>query len=211
MILRHLQLRPTASGYLLIAANVVPVLGVLALDWSLFAIVFIYWAENVIIGFFNVLKMIACRMEGLAAAGKLFIIPFFIVHFGGFCAGHGVFVFAMFGGDGVFNDGPQDISIDRAIDMVTKDYLLFALAAVFISHGLSFVLNYIGGGEYKRVDMQKLMAAPYGRIIVLHVFIIFGGFLIMLMGAPKFAILLLAVLKTGFDLAAHNREHRKAD
>jgi len=211
MILRHLHLRPTFSGYLLIAANVVPVVGVLLLDWSLFFIVFIYWAENVIIGLFNVLKMIACRVEGVAAVlTKLSMIPFFMVHFGGFCAGHGFFVFAMFGGGGLFDGGgPREIGFDRVIDLVTQTPIMIALAAVFISHGLSFALNYLIGGEYKTATMPKLMAAPYARIVVLHIFIIFGGLIVMAIGEPRFAILLLAVLKTGADLVAHNHEHRK--
>jgi hypothetical protein len=47
----------------LLAANVVPLLGVLFLGWSTFAIVVLYWAENVIIGAINVLKMIVCSPE----------------------------------------------------------------------------------------------------------------------------------------------------
>lgn len=44
----------------LIVANTVPLFGVLFFGWSTFAVVVVYWAENVIIGMINVLKMLVC-------------------------------------------------------------------------------------------------------------------------------------------------------
>ena len=41
----------------LILSNLVPVAGVILFDWNVSAILLLYWAENAIIGFFNVLKM----------------------------------------------------------------------------------------------------------------------------------------------------------
>ena len=41
----------------LIAVNLIPLFGVLFFGWSLFSIMFLYWIENGIIGFFNILKI----------------------------------------------------------------------------------------------------------------------------------------------------------
>ena len=49
--------RETLSAVFLIAVNTVPLVGVLIFDWRLFSIVFLYWIENSIVGFFNVLKI----------------------------------------------------------------------------------------------------------------------------------------------------------
>lgn len=46
-----------SSVYALIFANTVPLIGVLFFEWSLFAIIFLYWMENIVIGFFNLLRM----------------------------------------------------------------------------------------------------------------------------------------------------------
>ena len=54
------------------------------------------------------------------------------------------------------------------------------------------------------------MGKPYGRVVVLHLTILFGGFGVQALGSPLWALLLLVVLKTGIDLAAHVREHRNA-
>jgi hypothetical protein len=44
------------------------------------------------------------------------------------------------------------------------------------------------------------MAAPYGRIVVLHVVLLGGGFLMQLFNAPSAAVLLLVALKLAVDL-----------
>jgi uncharacterized membrane protein AbrB (regulator of aidB expression) len=54
------------------------------------------------------------------------------------------------------------------------------------------------------------MFRPYGRVMVLHVVILLGGFLVQLLGSPAPALALLVLLKTGLDLGAHLREHQPA-
>ena len=52
----------------LIAVNLIPLFGVLFFGWSLFSIMFLYWIENGIIGFFNILKIVlgdTGRLTGL--------------------------------------------------------------------------------------------------------------------------------------------------
>src|SRR4029079_8541114 len=52
-----------SSAYVLIAANALPLFGVLFLGWDAFSIVLVYWTENVVIGAINVLKMITCSPD----------------------------------------------------------------------------------------------------------------------------------------------------
>ena len=94
--------RPPFSILALIAANLAPLFGVLFFGWDAAAIVLLYWIENLIIGAYNVLMMILVKVKSQSEQfKKLFIIPFFCVHFGGFCAVHGFFLLAFFklGGD----------------------------------------------------------------------------------------------------------------
>lgn len=46
-----------ASVVVLILANLIPLVGVLFWDWSVFEVVVLYWLENVIIGGIYILKM----------------------------------------------------------------------------------------------------------------------------------------------------------
>ena len=82
-------------------------------------------------------------------------------------------------------------------------------AGLFLSHGLSFVLNFIVGGEKDQATIKELMAAPYGRIVVLHIAIIAGGFGTMALGQPVILLVRLAVLKLGMDITLHLRAHAR--
>ncbi|MFP6672620.1 MAG: DUF6498-containing protein [Pirellulaceae bacterium] len=46
------------STRVLIAVNVIPVVGVLFFNWDAFNVVFLFWLENLVIGLFTVLKMV---------------------------------------------------------------------------------------------------------------------------------------------------------
>jgi Family of unknown function (DUF6498) len=217
----------------LLVANAIPLFGVLFLGWNVWTILTIYWLENGVVGIFNVLKM--SRAEGsvpvgsgvvatvngrpVAGSGKAILIPFFIVHYGLFWLVHGIFIltlpmFMAFGGGGFFDGGgffeggaPSEGGAGIASD---PGAIAFVLLGLFISHGISYRLNYIGRGEYLRTSVIKQMAAPYGRLVVLHITIILGGMAIAFTGAPATAVLVLVLLKTALDLGFHLAEHRES-
>jgi hypothetical protein len=144
---------------------------------------------------------------------KLFLVPFFIVHYFGFCSGHGIFVFSMFGdADGYFSElsGLNPLgALSRAVEIFFTP-LGLAAAALALSHAFSFVQNYLLGGEYRRLDLRRLMIMPYGRIVALHMTIILGGFVTMMLDEPIWVIVILVVAKIAVDLKMHVTEHRKA-
>ena len=188
----------------LILANLVPLLGVLALDWNAAAIVVFYWAENLIVGFFNILRM--KRAQGslgssrmtlngrpVIEASRTALILFFALHYGFFTLGHGVFVLTIF--------GPRFEGSLR--------YLGTAALGLAVSHGISYRKNFIGQGEYRKVSFAALFWQPYSRVIVMHLTIILGGALAQAIGSPVPAVILMVVLKTLVDLASHLAERRK--
>jgi len=188
----------------LVAANLVPLAGVLFFGWSTFATLLLFWVENVIVGGFNVLRMLWAQPDNpLIWVAKAGTIPFFIIHYGLFTTVHGVFVLTLFGG--VHERGfPAPTEFFHAVRAAGIWPAALVLAA---SHGVSFAFNYIGGGQYRTAALADLMGRPYGRVMVLHVVILGGGFLVQALGAPVAAIAMLVVLKTGLDLVGHLREH----
>ena len=72
----------------------------------------------------------------------------------------------------------------------------------------SFLLNYVGRGEYKNATVGGQMFAPYLRVFVLHIVIVLGGAVLIGIRQPVFLVALLVVLKTAIDLGLHLREHR---
>jgi hypothetical protein len=53
--------------------------------------------------------------------------------------------------------------------------------------------------------LKELMGAPYGRIMVLHVSLIAGAFLLQALRSPVAGVLLLVALKLAYDLMAIGR------
>jgi len=84
---------------------------------------------------------------------------------------------------------------------------LLAFAALFVSHGVSFIVNFIMAGERKRTNPSKLMMTPYSRIVILHIAIMLGGFAVMAIGQPVAMLIVLILLKLGVDVKLHVREH----
>ncbi len=196
----------TPSQLALVLANAVPVFGVLFLGWTVFPLLLLYWLENVVVGGFNVLKMLLAQpADPVSWAGKLFLIPFFIVHFGGFTFVHGVLVVAFFGPKGV-----QPFDLLTAVPAAIRaNQLGWGLLSLVVSHGLSFYWNYLKNGEYQRASLNALMSQPYGRVVVLHVTVLFGGWVVMLLGSPVAALIILIALKTAGDWRGHTAERRK--
>jgi hypothetical protein len=192
----------------LILANLVPIFGVVFLHWEVFPLMFLFWSENLIVGAFNVLKMLTANPSSpVGWIGKLFIIPFFCVHYGMFTFIHGVFVIALFGGGlGGMHGFPNAATFWRVMQ---ENELGWAVLGLTVSHGISFMTNYIGKGEYQRASLNQLMSQPYGRIVVMHLAILGGGFLMLALHSPVWGLILLVVLKTAFDLNSHAAERKK--
>ena len=53
------------SAYALIFANMMPVSGVALFDWNVVTILVLYWAESVVIGILNVLRLICCQTDNI--------------------------------------------------------------------------------------------------------------------------------------------------
>ena len=194
------------SVLVLVAANLVPLLGVLGASWTVFSVLLLYWCENVAVGVFNILRMLVASPKDIATdAAKLFLIPFFAFHYGMFTMVHGIFVLALFGPTG----GRFSPSPAAFLAAVRDAGIGYGALAIVLSHGFSFVHNYIAGGEFRNASLPQLMAQPYARVMVLHATILLGGFAAKAMGAPVAALVLLIALKTLIDLRAHLAERRK--
>ena len=198
-------LRLTPSALVLVAANLVPLAGVLFFGWTVFATLLLFWVENVIVGGFNILRMLVAQPQiGAMWAVKLFMIPFFTFHYGMFTTVHGVFVLTLFGGGFSGRGFPTAGTFAHAVQVAGVAPAAWGLS---LSHAVSFAFNYLGTGEYRSALVPELMFRPYGRVMVLHVVILGGGFLVTLLGSQLIPLALLVVLKTGLDLFGHLREH----
>ena len=199
----------------LVAVNLMPLIGVLGFGWSTFDLMALYWFENGIVGLFAVLKILLSRGDGDgpgATLGRLFAAGFFTLHYGAFWSVHGLFVMTLFGGPADRAFGAMDLPFGFGgvgiAGVALQGGLLLAAMGLFVSHAVSFVGNVVLKGEDLERTARELMAQPYGRVVVLHVTLVVGGFLVLGTGGATAALALFVLLKTGVDLAAHLRAHR---
>ena len=182
------------SVLLLVAANGVPLIGAAAFGWSVYDILMLYWAENVIVGVINVARMVISRSGAntpqFGNLGDVNLIPFFAVHYGMFCYGHYTFIQHSFPTEPWFSN------------------LWIGVAALAVSHSWSFVTNFVGAGEYRRTTRRKLMQRPYGRVLVMQITVILGAFLMAQFGDPIWMLAVLVVIKTAIDWSAHLKERK---
>jgi Family of unknown function (DUF6498) len=89
-------------------------------------------------------------------------VVFFIVKFGGFSLLIGLFVVLLpaFLGSG---DGSGARAMHEALKPSGSGVTL-AMAALFVSHGVSFVRNFLMGREYDRTNVLGLVFWPYARM-----------------------------------------------
>lgn len=177
----------------LVAANVAPLLGVLAFGWRLGEVLLLFWAESAIVGYYGIL-----RMARAARWRALYEVPFFVFHYGWFMFGHLMLVAVVIAWDGTTKA--------QALAMVPR--VVPAATLLLVSHGVSFVQHVLKGGEQR--DHVREMLAPYGRVALQHAALLFGAVLTVLLDAPVAAVALLVMLKTAADGWVHVRRHRKS-
>ena len=215
------------SVWILVVANLLPLVGVFFFGWDARLILFIYWGENLVVGLLNVLKMVCIRGGVGENSTKLFMIPFFMVHFGGFCAVHGVFLVVLtseFGSGGVpgeqggvmsslFPDSSFWIGplmfiglLFNLVSYIWSNYfqqIWLPILSLLFSHGYSFYENFIVPKKYLDRSLAAQMFAPYGRIVVMHVAILTAGMLVVVLGSPTPLIVVLVGMKIVIDVVAH--------
>ena len=198
------QSTPVAIGALLVA-NALPLIGVLFFGWDVGLVLVAYWLENGVIGLLNIPKIILAGRSETAGGvsdrmGVSERVIFFAIHYGIFWVVHGAFVFFLIAG------GPFGFFGGGGVDIDARALLLVGLV-LLISHGASFVTNYVGKREYLRTNPAKQVFQPYGRVIALHFTILIGGAVVIRLGQPVILVVLLVVFKTLVDLRFHLREH----
>lgn len=187
------------------AAAAVVVIGVLGFGWPVFTVMALYWAENVLVGLGNLLRMLIAGVRSGHLLASLFVAAFFSLHYGIFTVAHGVLLVAMFGDEAstILEPGEHPFSMLGALVALFAGDRWLSLALAVIAIGvLVDTLRWIAATRDSD-DGRKpaaLMAAPYGRVAVLHLTLLLGAALVQWLQAPVLAVLLLVALKLAFDL-----------
>jgi len=183
----------------LLLLNALPVYGVFNWGWQSFDLIFLYWLENLIIGVFTLLRMLLRPYRHVIDyVMAIFFAPFFTLHYGMFCLGHGSFVFSLF--------GPQDSAsagffgvLGQIWPTLQTNHLLWAAICLLLLQVFDWARDLRQNGPGFG-GIKDLMVAPYRRIIVLHVGILGSGFALTALNEPVVGLIILVLVKTAFDV-----------
>jgi len=195
---------PALFGVLL--SNIFSIVMAYIYGWNLLEVLWIYWAQSVIIGVINHRRILSLenfstenfKINGQSVSStklvKHSVATFFAIHFGIF---H--FVYLMF-----LLAGIPDMMDNTEFSFSLPDgvFIMMCIAAFAASHIFSFRHHGAADFKQKKPNIGTLMFYPYMRIVPMHLTIIFGFMF------PVTAMILFMTLKTFADIGMHIIEHR---
>ncbi len=194
---------------LLLLLNAIPIYGVFQWGWKSFDLIFLYWLENLIIGAIMILRMVVRPYSHMAEFTlPVFLVPFFTVHYGMFCFGHGKFVIQLFGKSLQPELAGMDVP-EIILPLIEARHLFWPLMALLAYQLLDWGRDVSERGLGSD-GIRQLTIAPYRRVIVLHITIIASGFALGSLNEPLVGLLLLIAFKTGMDIYHWNKDEQTA-
>ena len=204
--------RSKKSTAALVVGNLWELVGVLVLGWDVFLLVYVYWCENVVVGLFNLPRLVLAggwQPSVTRVLEKVIAVPFFIVHFGMFTGFQGALLSVMWLWFGL---GLRPEKQYGLLELFTITFqqggwpLWSAILLLAMSHGYSFCVNTVGGREYRNTNLSDQMFAPYLRVAIMMGVVIGGLLVFLLIEAPSVLGVLLVAAKIVFDVRAHLKE-----
>jgi hypothetical protein len=202
----------------LLLVNIITIILAVLQHWDVATVLFVYWLQSIIIGFFTVILLLTSGMNvkyipeneptpleakfmnaGGAWIFRIFMAGFFCIHYGIFHLVYYEFVVD----SGLF--GPVNFS----------DSGIYVSAGLFFcNHLYSFVYHWKDHINERGDAAGDDFFDPYKRILPMHVTIIFGSMVMFALEAVGISwttpvLVLFLVLKTCADLTGHNEKYAK--
>lgn len=206
--------RGTLATAILILSNLIPLAGILFWGWDVFVLLCLYCLETAVIGFWTIARVATMSRDpgsvaGRSIAGTLGLAGFFTVHAGLFMTVHMAFIYVLFAGPwaGRIHDARDFI---RLI-VIGKD-LWIPLLVLFVGQGAIFINDAVNRFAFAKVpltnaDTGEIMGDFYKRIVIMHVAIMGGAFIVQAIGtaAPLIVLVLLKIaIEIRFQMKARN-------
>ena len=195
--------RRDSSTLFLVLSNLATMALALVEQWNLSVVLWIYWGQSVVIGFFNWRRILSLRQFSTdnftmndhpvapTASTRRQVAFFFLVHYGFFHLVYFVFL------------GAERGSLSRT-DLAG---VLACVALFAVNHRYSF-RHHLEQDLARKPNIGTVMMFPYARILPMHLTILFG----QLLGIQSARTLLFFLgLKTLADVIMHKIEHAAKD
>jgi len=169
---------PISQVATLIAANVLPVIGVVFWRWSAVAVIMLYWAENIPFLLFTLLRFLWLPKRHLfEEPRRLLALGGYAVLFPVVVIGHGVLLTT------ILSEAVSRDTTDRWVIEATQDrhlltflracfaeipWFAWTLACLLVSHGIDFVRNYVQGRQYKTATFEDIRGTAFTRLMAIY-------------------------------------------
>jgi Family of unknown function (DUF6498) len=191
-----------SSSTFLVLSNLLIIIMALLFHWSILTLLWGYWLQSLIIGFFTILKLLMFGNRNTRQGGFLTSIRtliFFTTHYGIF---HVVYLLFLY----FFTTNGNAGAYFKPADYGGVAFIGFLF---FINHLYSFVKHYIWEKETIIISPNQIFLEPYKRIFPMHLTIIAAGFFSALIPPAQTPLLFMfLILKTLADLKSHEILHQ---
>lgn len=189
-MLKTLKKTEVSSTSRLLISNALTLVVALTLKWPLALVIWPYWIQSIIIGWYARKRMLALKKfstEGFTsndepvpenAKGKRETASFFVLHYGFF---HVVYLLFLLG----------TVKLDSGWDI----FWIIVCGFSYVFAQRKTCEQQIASEALGKPNLGKLMCLPYLRILPMHLTIIFG-----MIGGSTFSILFFMTLKTIADV-----------
>lgn len=180
----------------LLLSNITVIILAIVQKWDTPTVLWVYWMQSVIIGFFNFLRILSLKKFSTEKFTinnqpvtptnntKTITAFFFAFHYGFFHFIYAIFLFNF------FTTQPVDLGF-----LFTGGFIFF------LNHAFSFYQNRVVD-QQKTQNIGTLMFSPYLRIIPMHLIIISGTIL------GQSILIVFLLLKTLTDILMHTIKHK---
>jgi hypothetical protein len=204
----------------LVVANAVTIALAILGNWDLATVMFIYWAQSIVIGFFTVLSLLGAdtaalradlekpiREQGCSGVSTRFAVSYKLLLAGFFCLHYGLFhwgYYAFIVESGIF--GTVDFS----------DPGIWLSCGLFFANHLYSHIAYRHKGAKGAMYVNEHFFTPYRRIVPMHLTIIFGSIVVLVLQvfgivSTMPVLILFLLLKTYTDTSAHLDKHEQEE
>jgi hypothetical protein len=205
----------------LVFSNIVTIVLAVLGNWDLATVMFIYWAQSIIIGIFSVVSILGADTAALQGdlqrpideRGGTDRISLWFVWFYK-CVMAGFFTLHY----GLFHLGYLFMILDSELfgSVNFADPNLWLACGLFFANHLYSHITYRHAGPKDYRYINEHFFSPYGRIIPMHLTIIFGSiviFVLQILGLTTTlpVLVLFLLLKTYSDINAHILKHEREE
>lgn len=186
----------------LLAINIIPIVGIIFFNWSVFDLFWMFWMETYIISCFDAVRVLTCQ-EGRSHKGVVKLNYFPAVRFLAIRTAifffYATFIITFVG---ILPDNNNTIDVVRTVAMQNW-FFVFAVFYMILHQAISITRDYFNSGEYLRANVKDFPLFFDARQLFMHIAIVIGAALCLVVFKGPYGTIMMGIffciLKSFFE------------